>query len=262
MMPLNEVLIQFAVVGGLLAGEVVGNVSLLKQDVAVIFLVVQDLTNGFNMPHGIPSGRGDPVFFQFRRDRAKRQAISVPGEYRPDDLGACRVGDEFSVLVMRVSVAHTIREAGTALNKPCLKTPPDVVALILTFVLIETRVYGQQLYRIRIVDMELFNFKVHVDPESVQFGAGVEQLNRVAAEPTDGLYQDQVYLSVAAVLHHPLKVFHLLVVPSGRLVGIYAGKDPVRFLRDRFVEIRLLHFKAAFLYLLLCADPTVGRHLF
>ncbi len=77
MMALYEVLIQFAVVGGLLAVEVVGNVGLLKQDVAVVLLIVQDLTNGLNMPHGIPSGRGDPVFFQFRRYRAKRQAIGL-----------------------------------------------------------------------------------------------------------------------------------------------------------------------------------------
>ena len=61
MMPLDEVLIQFAVVGGLLPSEVVGNVCLLEQDVAVVLLVVQYLTNGLNMPHGIPSGRGDPV---------------------------------------------------------------------------------------------------------------------------------------------------------------------------------------------------------
>ena len=75
MVPLDEVLIQFAVVGGLPAGEVVGNVGLLEQDVAVVLLIVQDLANGLNMPHGISSGRGDPVFFQLRRDRAKRQAI-------------------------------------------------------------------------------------------------------------------------------------------------------------------------------------------
>ena len=79
-MPLYEVLIQFAVVGGLLPGEVVGNIGLLKQDVAVVLLIVQDLTNGFNMPHGIPSRRGDPVFVQFRRYRAKRQDVFVQGE--------------------------------------------------------------------------------------------------------------------------------------------------------------------------------------
>jgi len=38
--PLDEILIQFAVVGGLPAGEVVGNVGLLEQDVAVVLLVV------------------------------------------------------------------------------------------------------------------------------------------------------------------------------------------------------------------------------
>ena len=40
MMPFYQVLIQFAVVGGLFAGEVVGNVGLLEQDVAVVLLVV------------------------------------------------------------------------------------------------------------------------------------------------------------------------------------------------------------------------------
>ena len=39
MMPSDKVLIQFAVVGGLLAGEIVGNIGLLEQNVAVILLV-------------------------------------------------------------------------------------------------------------------------------------------------------------------------------------------------------------------------------
>ena len=52
MMPLYQVLIQFAVVGGLLAGEIVGNIGLLEQDVAVVLLIVQNLTNGLYMPHG------------------------------------------------------------------------------------------------------------------------------------------------------------------------------------------------------------------
>ena len=81
MVPSNKVLIQFAVVDGLLPGEVVGNIGLLEQDVAVVLFIVQNFTNGLNMPHGIPSRRGDPVFFQLRRDRAKRQAVLVPSEY-------------------------------------------------------------------------------------------------------------------------------------------------------------------------------------
>ena len=69
MMSRYQVLIQFAVVGGLPAGEVVGNVGLLEQDVAVVLLIVQNLTNGLYVPHGIPSRRGNPVFFQFGRYR-------------------------------------------------------------------------------------------------------------------------------------------------------------------------------------------------
>lgn len=82
------------------------------------------------------------------------------------------------------------------------------------------------------MNVELFNFKVNVNAQTVQFGAGVEELCSVAAEPTDGLYQYQVYLPVAAVHHHLLKVFHFSVVSAGRFVGIHADKDPVRFLRD------------------------------
>ena len=41
MVPIDEVLIRFAVASVLLAGEVVGNISLLEQDVAAVLLVVQ-----------------------------------------------------------------------------------------------------------------------------------------------------------------------------------------------------------------------------
>ncbi len=80
MMALYEVLIQFAVVGGLLAVEVVGNVGLLKQDVAVVLLIVQDLTNGLNMPHGIPSGRGDPVLLVAEAGQVERHLPRRRGE--------------------------------------------------------------------------------------------------------------------------------------------------------------------------------------
>ena len=50
MMPLYQVLIQFAVIEGLLPGEVVGHIGLLEQYIAVVLLIVQDLTNGLYMP--------------------------------------------------------------------------------------------------------------------------------------------------------------------------------------------------------------------
>lgn len=227
MMPLDEVLIHFAVVGGLFTCEVVGNVGFLKQDVAVVLLIVQNLTNGLYMPHGIPSRRGDPVFFQFSRYRAKRQALSVPGEYRTDDLGACRVWDELSVLVVRVSVTYTVRKTGTAVNVPRPEAPTDVIAFFLALVLVQTRVDGQQLYRVRFVDMDPLDFKENVDAESVQLSAGLQELDGIPSQTADGLDQDQVDLAVSAVLHHPLEVFHLSVVSAGRFVGIHADKDPV-----------------------------------
>lgn len=135
-MPFDEVLIHFAVVGGLFTCEVVGHVGFLKQDVAVVLLIVQDFTNGFNMPHAIPSRRGDPVFFQFRRYRAKRQALSVSGEYCPDDLGACRVGDELSVIVVCVSVAHAVNETGTAIKISYLEPQLNRLVFVMALVLV------------------------------------------------------------------------------------------------------------------------------
>lgn len=262
MMPLDEVLIQFAVVGGLSASEVVGNIGLLKQDVAVILLVVQNFANGLNMPHGIPSRRGDPVFFQLRRDRAKRQAIFMPCEDRADDLRSCRVGDQVPVLVLHVAVADTVGKAGTAVVEPHPKTPTDRRALVFTLVLEKARVNGQEPDGVGIVDVQPFYLKEHVHAEAVQLSAGLQKLDGVPSQTADRLDKDQVDLAVAAVPHHPLKVFHLLVMSAGRLIRIHADKDPVHLFGDLVREVFFLYLPTMILDLLFGADPTVCRHAF
>lgn len=242
MMPLYQVLIQFAVVGGLPAGKVVENIGLLEKNVAVVLLIVQNLTNGLNMPHGIPSGRGDPVFFQLCRDRAKRQTVPAPGEDRADDLRSCRVGDQISVFVLHITVADAVGKAGTAVVKPHPKTPTDRRALVFALVLEKACVDGQEPDGVEIVDVQPLHFKEHVYAEAVQLSAGLQELDGVPPQTADRLDQDQVDLAVAAVPHHPLEIFHLLVVPARRLIRIHADEDPVYFFGDLIREVFFLYW--------------------
>ena len=132
------------------------------------------------MPHGIPSRRGDPVFFQLRRDRTKRQAVVVPSEDRADDLRSCRVGDQISVFALHVAVADAVGKAGTAVVKPNPKTPTDRRALVFALILEKARVNGQESDGVGVVDVQPLHFKEHVHAEavSIDFTSLKKQISR------------------------------------------------------------------------------------
>ena len=239
----------------------VGSVGLLQQDVPGIFLVPQDVLDGAGGPGRPPSGREDAVAFQSGRDLARRVPAQEAVEDAGDDSRPLRLDFRFSTGALAVAQEVAVVEG----ELPFLVLPPlshrDILADGFALRLSEGAEPGEVDFAADVAGVQSLLFKLyrHIQAfEQPDVGDGIEG---VAGEAAQGFGENEVDFVPLAFLDHSHEfgadgVFG----PADAPVGKDTGALPFGIALDEVGIVLHLILKAAFLLLLLGADPAVGGH--
>ena len=257
---LDEDFVQLSRVWNHFLADAVLDKSFLKQGIPTVFLVGQNTLDIGNYPLRLASRSKTALSFQLLLDGAQGISSQVSLVDEADDLRLLRHDLRFPVRPPLIAQQLLVLHGDMALLHGLPLSPTDPAAGTLTLSLGEGSVEGDQELALWVDRIDILLLKNYWDSQTSQLPGIIEGVHGVSGEAGDGLGQDHIDLSLAALADHPQKFLPLIGgSPRDALICKHTGHGPVRFLHDFLRVVGELVLIAGDLLLTVGGHPAVGR---
>ena len=220
--------------------------------------------NLYEMP--VRLGAGPPLVAGHRRDfhlvqlfadQLTAHAVQIVAEDHPDNFRFFR--DNFQSSAFHF-VPVNAEEAGFAPLKVVADAPLAVFRNAVAFLLRKRSEDGQHKLTVPAQRIQLLFLKINAYAQPLQLAHRIQQRQRISGETGNGLDQNQVDLSFAAFLQHPLKFRARFLRPGQPKIREYACVLPFGISLDPFAVIADLRRQRVQHGVLFHGDAGIGCH--
>ena len=231
-------------------------VELLKQQIAGILLVFQHFHDHAGVPQPT-QWRGHAFLRQKLHDFDAAHAAQVHLENSSNHCGFFRLNGKAAVF-HRVAVHAKAR--GNALFEFLSNAPFAVFGYAAAFLLRKRSEDDQHKLTIPAQRIHLLLLKINAYAQPLQFTHRIQQRQRVSGETGDGLDQNQVDLTFAAFLQHPLKLRTRFLRTGQAIIREYPCILPFGVSLNQFAVIADLRRQRVKHGVLFHGDAGIGRY--
>lgn len=258
---LNIVLRHDAVVLDALFRQEVRGVGLLKQGIAHVLLVAENLVDGAGVPLFLARAGEDSVCHKSGGNFAHAGAFEVFPVDAFYDFSLLRIDDQVTVRILGVAEKTIVIDVYLSLLEAVLKSQLYVLAHGLAFLLGKACHNRKEHLALSIQRVYGLLFKIDRDILVLELPDVLQAVESVSGKSADGLGDDHVDVSGHAFVNHAVELVTLFGVGTGdAVVREYARQLPFRIFLDVLRVMCDLRLVAGFLFLGIRADAAVGGY--
>lgn len=258
---LDVVLRNNAVVLDALLCQEVRGVGLLKQGIAHVLLVAENLVDGAGVPLFLARAGEDTVCHKPGGNFVHAGAFEVLPVDAFYDLCLLRVYDQVSVRILGVAEEAVVIDVHLSLLEAVLKSQLDIFAHGLAFLLGKARHDRKEHLALSVQRVYGLLFKIDRDVLVFELPDVLQAVEGVSCKSADGLGDDHVDVPGHAFVYHAVELITLFGVGAGNaVVREYARKLPVQIFLDVLRVVGDLRLVAGFLLFRIRADAAIGCH--
>lgn len=258
---LDVVLRNDAIVLDALLRQEVRGVGLLKQGVAHVLLVAENLVDGAGVPFFLARAGEDSVCHKpggYFVHAGAFEVLPVDAFY---DFCLLWVYDQVPVLILGVAEKAIVIDVHFSLLETVLKSQLDVLAHGLAFLLGKARHDRKENLSLSVQRVYGLLFKIDRDVLVLELPDVLEAVEGVSGKSADGLGDDHVDVPGHALVDHAVKFIPLFGIGTGYpIISINSSQFPIRMIVNVGGVVLNLRFVAGGLLVVVGRNPAISSH--
>lgn len=258
---LDVVLRNDAIVLDALLRQEVRGVGLLKQGVAHVLLVAENLVDGAGVPFFLARAGEDSVCHKpggYFVHAGAFEVLPVDAFY---DFCLLWVYDQVPVLILGVAEKAIVIDVHFSLLETVLKSQLDVLAHGLAFLLGKARHDRKENLSLSVQRVYGLLFKIDRDVLVLELPDVLEAVEGVSGKSTDGFGNNHINRTCHAIFDHAIKFIPLFGIGTGYpIISINSSQFPIRMIVNVGGVVLNLRFVAGGLLVVVGRNPAISSH--